>query len=505
MPTFTHAEGSLADQDVALLAVGATRDPGADDADDTLAPILDDSGTALAERLGIDLADACRAAGFDGTAGTVMRVPTGGAVSAPLVLVVGLGAAADVTAETIRRGGACIAEATERLETAATTLHTASANVQAEAGARAVVEGLELGAYRFGAYKSKPQPHRLADVALVGGDATATTAGITVGGVSAEATALVRDLTNTVSSDKRPPDYADRARELVDGLPIEVTVLGDDELAAGGYGGHLGVAAGSDVGPRLVELRYRPANATRHVALVGKGITFDSGGLSLKPPTAMEWMKVDMAGSATALAAIRAAAQLELDTAVTAILCLAENMPSGSATRPGDVLTILGGKTVEVLNTDAEGRLVLADGLQHAGNLDPKPDVLVDMATLTGGVIVALGPRYTALISEDDDLAAAISTAADAAGEPMWRLPMAAAEYAEELKSEVADVRNIGGTGGSTIRAALFLREFVPEGVAWAHLDIAGASWNEAAPFGYVPKGATGLPARTMIDWLRAG
>ncbi len=505
MPTFTHAEGPLADQDVALLAVGATRDPGADDADDTLAPILDDSGTALAERLGIDLADACRAAGFDGTAGTVMRVPTGGAVSAPLVLVVGLGAAADVTAETIRRGGACIAEATERLETAATTLHTASANVQAEAGARAVVEGLELGAYRFGAYKSKPQPHRLADVALVGGDATATTAGITVGGVSAEATALVRDLTNTVSSDKRPPDYADRARELVDGLPIEVTVLGDDELAAGGYGGHLGVAAGSDVGPRLVELRYRPANATRHVALVGKGITFDSGGLSLKPPTAMEWMKVDMAGSATALAAIRAAAQLELDTAVTAILCLAENMPSGSATRPGDVLTILGGKTVEVLNTDAEGRLVLADGLQHAGNLDPKPDVLVDMATLTGGVIVALGPRYTALISEDDDLAAAISTAADAAGEPMWRLPMAAAEYAEELKSEVADVRNIGGTGGSTIRAALFLREFVPEGVAWAHLDIAGASWNEAAPFGYVPKGATGLPARTMIDWLRAG
>lgn len=485
--------------------MGATRDPGADDADDTLAPILDESGVALAERLGIDLADACRAAGFDGAAGTVMRVPTGGAVSAPLVLVVGLGPAADVTAESIRRAGAGIAEATERLETAATTLHTASANVQAEAGARAVVEGLELGAYRFAAYKSKPQSHRLADVALVGGDATATTAGITVGAVSAEATNLVRDLTNTVSGDKRPPDYADRARELVADLPIEVTVLGDAELADGGYGGHLGVSAGSDVGARLVELRYRPANATRHVALVGKGITFDSGGLSLKPPTAMEWMKVDMAGSATALATIRAAAQLELDTAVTAILCLAENMPSGSATRPGDVLTILGGKTVEVLNTDAEGRLVLADGLQHAGSVDPKPDVLVDMATLTGGVIVALGPRYTALISEDDDLAAAISAAADGAGEPLWRLPMAAAEYAEELKSEVADVRNIGGKGGSTIRAALFLREFVPDGITWAHLDIAGASWNEAAPFGYVPKGATGLPARTMIDWLRAG
>ena len=502
MVTFTATTGPLAEAEVDLLVIGATRAPEADDSTDLVAPVLDDAGLALGQALGYDVADACRVAGFDGAVGTSMRLPTRGATPASLVLVVGLGAAADVTAETLRRAGAAVAEATARLGSVATTLHLTD-GVDAGAAARAVVEGIALSAYRFGSYKSKDEPHQLATVQLAGGDEATVRDAIRVGEVSVGATTLTRDLVNTPSGDKRPPVFAERARELVADLPIDVTVLDGAALEAGGYGGHLGVSAGSDVEPRLVELRYRPNGATRHVALVGKGITFDSGGLSLKPPKAMEWMKVDMAGAATVLAVVRAAAQLELPVAITGLLCLAENMPSGSATRPGDVLTIKGGKTVEVLNTDAEGRLVLADGLVHVGELDPRPDVVVDMATLTGAVIHAVGPKYVAVMANDDDAADSLLAASQAAGEPMWRLPLAAEEYAEELKSEVADIRNVGGNGAGTIRAALFLREFVADGMAWAHLDIAGASWNDAQPAFHVPRNGTGVPARTVLDWLR--
>ena len=503
MVTFAATTTALADAEVDLLVVGATRAPEAEDSDDLVAPVLDDTGQALGDRLGYDLAEACRAAAFDGAAGTSLRLPTRGAVPASLVLVVGLGPAAEVTTEVLRRACVPAAEATQRLASMATSLH-ATQGVDPELAARAVVEGLLLGAYRFATYKSKDDGHALASVQLAGGDTAAAESGIALGQVSAAATTLVRDLVNTPSADKRPPAFADRAREAVEGLPVEVEVLDGRALADGGYGGHLGVSAGSDVEPRLVELRYRPEGATRHVALVGKGITFDSGGLSLKPPTAMEWMKVDMGGAATALATVRAAAELQLPVAITGLLCLAENMPSGSAIRPGDVLTIRGGKTVEVLNTDAEGRLVMADGLVHAGELDPAPDVVVDMATLTGAVIHAVGPKYVAVMGNDDETADGLLAAAATAGEPMWRLPLAADEYGEEVASEVADVRNVGGKGAGTIRAALFLKEFVPEGVAWAHLDIAGAAWNDTAPYGYVPKNATGIPARTLLDWLRA-
>lgn len=500
---FAAAGGALADAEADLLVVGATRAPDADDRDDVAAPVLDATGVALGDALGYDLADACRDAAFDGAAGTSLRLPTRGAVPASLVLVVGLGSADEVDAEALRRGCVPAAEASQRQASLATSLHTTD-GVDAEAAARAVVEGLTLAAYRFGSYKSKDDGHALERITLVGGDADAVEAGIAVGRVSAAATVLARDLVNTPSADKRPPAFADRARELVDGLPVEVEVLDRAALESGGYGGHLGVSAGSDVEPRLVELRYRPDGARRHVALVGKGITFDSGGLSLKPPKAMEWMKVDMAGAATVLATVRAVAELGLPVAVTGLLCLAENMPSGSAIRPGDVLRIHGGRTVEVLNTDAEGRLVLADGLGHAGELDPAPDAVVDMATLTGSVLHAVGPKFTAIMANDDEVAEQLLSAGTAAGEPIWRLPLAVDQYGEEVKSEVADIRNVGGNGAGTIRAALFLREFVPQDVAWAHLDIAASAWNDATPDGYLPRNGTGVPARTVLDWLRS-
>lgn len=500
MPTFDVTASPLAELEVDIVVVAATKGDGDDDP-----PVLDAAGSTLSDALGFDLVEVARAADFDGSPASVVRVPTRGAIHAPMVLVVGLGPAGDVTAETVRRAAGAAAAAGCRCPKLATSLG-AVAGLDVDASSRAAVEGFTLGGYRFRTYKTDEDTVRLTDVVLAvpDGDVDAARAGVRLGEVSAEATALVRDLVNTPPIDKRPPDFADRVQELIADLPIEVTVLDEAALLEGGFGGHIGVGAGSTAESRFVELRYRPDGASKHVALVGKGITFDSGGLSLKPPKAMEWMKADMAGAATVLATVRAAAKLELPVAVTGLMCLAENMPSGSATRPGDVLTIKGGQTVEVLNTDAEGRLVLADGLVHAGELDPKPDAVIDLATLTGAAIVALGPKYSGLMGDDDDLADALLAAAAAAEEPLWRLPMADKEYAEDLKSEVADIANIGGNGAGTIRAALFLQKFRPDGIPWAHLDIAGASYNDGGPYGYVPKGGSGIPARTMLEYLRS-
>jgi leucyl aminopeptidase len=500
LPTFAVSTSPLAELEVDLVVVAATQGDG-----DDAPPVLDAAGSALSDALGFDLAEVAAAADFDGKVGSVVRVPTRGAIHAPMALVVGLGKADEVTADAVRRAAGAAAGAGCRCPKLAAAFG-AIAGLDVAASTRAAVEGFTLGGYRFRTYKTDDDTARLEDVVLSvpGGDADAATEAVELGQVSAEATALVRDLVNTPPIDKRPPAFAERARDLVADLPVEVTILDEAALLDGGFGGHIGVGAGSTAESRFVELRYRPDGANKHVALVGKGITFDSGGLSLKPPKAMEWMKADMAGAATVLATIRAAATLQLPVAITGLLCLAENMPSGSATRPGDVLTIKGGQTVEVLNTDAEGRLVLADGLVYAGELDPKPDAVIDLATLTGAAIVALGPKYSGLMGDDDDLADALLAAAATAEEPLWRLPMAEKEYAEDLKSEVADIANIGGNGAGTIRAALFLQKFRPEGIPWAHLDIAGASYNDAGPYGYVPKGGSGIPARTMLEYLRS-
>jgi leucyl aminopeptidase len=276
-----------------------------------------------------------------------------------------------------------------------------------------------------------------------------------------------------------------------------VEILDEVALKDAGYGGLVGVGMGSTRPPRLVRLSYTHPEATQTVAFVGKGITFDSGGLSLKPPKSMETMKCDMSGAAAVLAATAAAAELALPVNVVGYLCAAENMPGGGAQRPSDVITIYGGKTVEVLNTDAEGRLVLADGIVRSGQ--DNPVLIVDVATLTGAATVALGGRTAGVMGSSDDVAAAVAAVMRQAGEPAWAMPFPE-ELRKGLDSTVADLANVASErGGGMLTAGLFLKEFVPDGVAWAHLDIAGPAFNEGAPFGYTPKGGTGAAVRALI------
>jgi leucyl aminopeptidase len=311
---------------------------------------------------------------------------------------------------------------------------------------------------------------------------------------------LCRDLINTPSSAMTPSDLAAAATAAAEGLPLDVEVLDESALRAGGYGGLIGVGQGSANPPRLIRLAYRPEGARAHLALVGKGITFDTGGISIKPSLNLHLMKTDMSGAAAVIAATTAIARLGLPVSVTGYAAAAENMPGGAAQRPGDVITIYGGKTVEVLDTDAEGRLVLADGLVRAQ--EDKPDVIVDVATLTGAQVVALGSRTAGIMSNDDDLSEAIHDAATRVGEGTWPMPLPE-ELRPRLDSLVADIANIPTSGrreGGMLTAGVFLREFVKQGQRWAHVDIAGPAYNEHGPYGYVPKGATGTAVRTFIQ-----
>lgn len=298
-----------------------------------------------------------------------------------------------------------------------------------------------------------------------------------------------------------PASFADAAKAAVKELGakgVKVTVLDEKQLAAGGYGGLVGVGQGSSRPPRLVKLAYAPSKARSRVALVGKGITFDTGGISIKPAAGMHAMTSDMSGAAAVLHTVVAAARLGLPVAVTGYLCLAENMPGGNATRPGDVLTMKNGKTVEITNTDAEGRLVMADGMVTA--VEDGHDVLIDIATLTGGQVVALGNRVSGLMG-DDDVVGAVKAAADAAGEQFWPMPMPE-EIKAGLKSNVADMVNSSpDRGGHMLSAAHFLREFTGD-TPWAHLDIAGPAFNEKSAFGYTPLGGTGVGVRTLLAYL---
>ncbi len=443
------------------------------------------------------LHEALTGLGFTGAAGSVTRVHLP-AAAAPL-FVVGTGDKPDAAALRDAVGAAV------RTTTGFTALAVAAPAAPAELW-RAIAEGVVIGGYRFAGYKSAGAAERAARITVH------TASSVDDGDVASvralgAASALVRDLVHTPAEWLGPQDLADQAVESLAGLPVDIDVYDEERLGAEGFGGILGVGQGSDRPPRLIRLDYSPAGASRHVALVGKGITFDTGGLSLKPPASMVGMKFDMAGAATVLAVIRAAADTALPVRLTGWMCVADNMPSGRSIRPGDVVRILDGTTVEVLNTDAEGRLVLADGLVAASR--EKPDLIVDVATLTGAITVALGNRLTGVMGTDAAVGGYLAAAARA-GEPAWHMPLPA-HMEEELDSPIADLQNakIGDPTGGALFAGLFLQRFIgrvgdePDAprIPWVHLDIAGSGSTKAA-FGATDKGPTGATVRTLLTLL---
>jgi leucyl aminopeptidase len=456
------------------------------------------------------LLDTLKAIGATGRAGEVTTIATLGRVTAPALVAVGLGATPgkgeSYDAEAIRRAvGAGVRSLAGKASRVATALAAANGG-DGSTELRAVAEGTHLGGYAYNRYRTtasrRSTKRPIGSAVLVVDDPRDKKARATIerAAVMGDAISLARDLVNTPPGDLRPDAFAQAAVDACTSVGCEIDVLDQEALIDGGFGGILGVGAGSSNPPRLVRIGYsagRSARATVH--LVGKGITFDSGGLSLKPAPAMEWMKSDMGGAAAVIATLRVIAQLKPNVNVVGWVPIAENMPSGHAIRPSDVLTMRGGKTVEVLNTDAEGRLILADAIARAA--EENPDVIIDVATLTGAQLVALGAHVYAVMSNDDTLRAELTAAAAAAGEQAWPMPLPE-ELRKSLDSDVADMANTGDRYGGMLVAGIFLKEFVPETVRWAHLDIAGPSYNQGEPHGYTPKGGTGVPIRTLVEFL---
>jgi leucyl aminopeptidase len=366
----------------------------------------------------------------------------------------------------------------------------------------AVAEGALLGSYQYQPISAAPgNGGKIAAITVVHASAVKDAAITSAAQIVAQAVVTVREWVNIPANLLYPESFAEQVRTLVRDSKIAVDVLDETELSRGGYGGLMAVGGGSSRPPRLVRLSYSPRGANFHLALVGKGITFDTGGLNLKPAEGMYTMKCDMAGAAAVFAAAHAIADLGLKIKVTAYGALAENMPSGSAYRPSDVLTIYGGKTVENGNSDAEGRLVMADAL--ARSKEDQPDLVVDVATLTGACVIALGERTAGLMASDDQTADLVLNAAQAAGEEVWRLPIPS-EIRGKLDSKVADLRSTtGDRWAGALVAAAFLREFVADGTPWAHLDIAGPGFFDGKPYGYVAPGGTGVGVRTLIALAR--
>ncbi|MEV4555850.1 leucyl aminopeptidase [Kitasatospora sp. NPDC049285] len=451
---------------------------------------------AVVEAFEGKLAEVLTTLGATGAEGEAVKLPAPAGVKAPLVLAVGLGEAADGAfgAEELRKAAGVAARTLAGSKKVALALPAESAD-----DVEAVALGGLLGAYSFGSYKAEVSKAPVGELIVVSGRKGSKDAKAAVerASVLGEEMNRARDLINTAPNDLNPKSFAAIAQATGKELGLKVEVLDEKALAKGGFGGILGVGVGSANPPRLVKVAYTHPKAKASLAFVGKGITYDSGGISLKPAGHNETMKCDMSGAAAVFAAVVAAARLGLQVNVTAWLALAENMPSGSATRPGDVLRMYGGKTVEVLNTDAEGRLVLADAIVKAG--EEQPDVIVDVATLTGAMVLALGTRTFGVMANDDALRTRLHETATAVGEQSWPMPLPADLRKGMVESTVADLANMGERMGGGLVAGLFLKEFVAEGTAWAHLDIAGPAFNEGGPFGYTPKGGTASAVRTLV------
>jgi leucyl aminopeptidase len=436
-----------------------------------------------------------------------------GGAKADRTLLVGLGPRKGASAEGVRRGmGAAVREA-KRLEIKKLGVVPPAKHakgVGAEAFAAAVSEAAVLTGYSFlrhqtqaGAKGSRSVKKATALAVTVFGERGAKAA-LQQAVKVADAVNLARDLANEPGNFGTPRALAAAARKAGKESGFKVKILEPAEMKRLGMGGLLGVAKGSHEPPRFIQMEYTPRGKTSGgtVCLVGKGLTFDAGGISLKSADKMWDMKFDKCGGCAVIGAMKAIASCKLPVKVIGLVPATENMPGGAANKPGDILTALNGKTIEVLNTDAEGRLILADALAYSARF--KPDVLVDMATLTGSVVVALGDVRAGLMSVDDKLSAALRAAGDAVGERVWPLPMDDA-YGEHVKSDIADVKNLGkGRTAGSIAGGWFLRNFVPDGTPWAHLDIAGTAWNTSDPGGYLGKGATGFGVRLAFEFVRA-
>jgi leucyl aminopeptidase len=476
------ANPEIASLDVDAVVIGVV----STDSDIGLAP----GAESVDRAFGGELAALLSSLGATGERGEITKLPSFGKLAARVVVAAGLGA--DIDDEGLRRAAGAAVRSLSGSESVAIALPATTAG-----DVTAVAAGALLGNYSYLNYRTgngHKQP--VGDLTIVSG-ADAEDA-LRRAEVLAESITLVRDLVNTPPSDLSPEVLAEKAEQVGKDAGLSVEVLDEKALVDGGYGGIVGVGQGSVNPPRLVRLAYRHPEATHTVVFVGKGITFDSGGLSLKPADSMDWMKSDMGGAGAVLGALKAIARLAPKTNVVGYLSIAENMPSGTAQRPSDVLTVYGGKTVEVLNTDAEGRLVMADAIVRAGEDDP--DLIVDVATLTGAQLVALGTRTAGVMANDDDARDLVVRAAGRAGEAAWPMPLPE-ELRKGLDSAVADIANVSGERwGGMLTAGVFLKEFVPEGVRWAHLDIAGPAFHKGEPYGYTPKGGTGAAVRTLVQ-----
>jgi leucyl aminopeptidase len=462
---------------------------GADDQATVVAnPFLD------AEAVG-EIEVALKALGAKGGSDSTTRVV---APSLPVasVLAVGLGKSRDEwPSDVIRRASGVAARTLSGTESVVTLL--------SELDVEGAIEGLILGAYRFSEFRSAktaPKEPGLSKITALSTAKGAKAEAVRATNI-ATAVATARDLVNTPPSHLFPDEFAKRARALGESVGLQVEVLDEKALAKGGYGGIVGVGQGSSRPPRLVRLTYKGGKGrkAKKVALIGKGITFDTGGISIKPAAGMHHMTSDMGGAAAVIATVVLAAKQQLPIDVIATVPIAENMPSSTAQRPGDVLTQYGGTTVEVLNTDAEGRLILADAIARA--CEDGPDYLMETSTLTGAQTVALGARIPGVMGSDD-FRDRVATLSQAVGENGWPMPLPD-DLKDDLKSNVADLANISGQRfAGMLVAGVFLREFVADGVQWAHLDVAGPAYNTGGPWGYTGKGGTGVPTRTMFAVL---
>ncbi len=462
-------------------------------------------GTGAVDRaLGGAISDLIAEGEVRGKSGEMTLIHTLGRMATRRVLVAGLGKADEFDLDAVRTVSARAARflRARRVRTAATIAHGAGiGGLEPRACGRAIAEGAVLGLYRFDKYKSEDDPapelESMSIVEFDPGRVDDLSAGAREGEIVAGAVALCRDLVNEPGNRLTPADLAEAALGVAREADIELEVLGEDRMRELGMGALLGVAAGSHLPPRLIVMRYAgdPDDPGNSLGLLGKGITFDTGGISIKPAVRMGEMKTDMAGAASVIAAMKAIAALRPRINVTAIAAVTENMPGGGAQRPGDIVTAMNGKTIEVDNTDAEGRLVLADAACYAVSLGLGR--LVDVATLTGAMTVALGTVATGAFGNDRALMDAVLAAGRGAGERVWEMPTYK-EYRRQLDSDVADIRNIGGRAAGSITGAMFIGEFVGD-AAWVHLDIA-ATARSGSVRGWRVKGATGVPVRTLVD-----